>query len=91
MVDDGTAWRAMLGGQFDADGKIPVQIDGGLKCFGHPVGASGLRMLYEAWLQLTGAAGERQLNAPSVALTHNLGGAPSQNACSVCIVGLGGN
>ena len=45
-----------LAGEFDADGRLPVNVDGGLKSFGHPVGASGLRMLYEAWLQLRGEA-----------------------------------
>ncbi|MCC5987393.1 MAG: acetyl-CoA acetyltransferase [Pararhodobacter sp.] len=88
LADSGTAWRAMLDGRFDGDGVQPCQIDGGLKCFGHPVGASGLRMLYEAWLQLTGQAGTRQLRLPSLALTHNLGGAPAQNVSSVTIVGL---
>ncbi|MWD29892.1 acetyl-CoA acetyltransferase [Aquicoccus sp. SCR17] len=88
LAEPGTAWRAMLDGRFGADGAQPCQIDGGLKCFGHPVGASGLRMLYEAWLQLTGQAGPRQLGTASTALTHNLGGAPAQNVCSVTIVGL---
>ena len=87
IVEPGTAWREMLNGRFDADGASPCQIDGGLKCFGHPVGASGLRMLYEAWLQLTGGAGDRQLGSPSRALTHNLGGAPAQNVCSITILG----
>ncbi len=87
LAEPGTAWRAMLDGRFDADGALPCQIDGGLKCFGHPVGASGLRMLYEAWLQLSGRAGPRQLAAPSLALTHNLGGAPAQNVCSITILG----
>ncbi|MGO4837366.1 hypothetical protein AB4144_34470, partial [Rhizobiaceae sp. 2RAB30] len=63
-------------------------VDGGLKCFGHPVGASGLRMIYECWLQLRGKAGVRQLSNPSTALTHNLGGGPAQNVCSVAIFGL---
>lgn len=84
----GQAWRDMLDGRFDRDGAFPVQVDGGLKCFGHPVGASGLRMLFECWLQLTGEAGSRQLDAPSMALTHNLGGGPAQNVCSISIVGL---
>lgn len=88
LAQPGTAWRAMLDGRFDADGAQPCQIDGGLKCFGHPVGASGLRMLYEAWLQLTGQAGARQLGGASSALTHNLGGAPAQNVCSVTVLGL---
>ncbi|MCG5238119.1 acetyl-CoA acetyltransferase [Xanthobacter oligotrophicus] len=87
LADEGTAWKRMLDGAFDVDGAMPCQVDGGLKCFGHPVGASGLRMLYECWLQLTGQAGERQLASPSLALTHNLGGAPAQNVCSITIVG----
>ncbi len=77
----------MLDGFYNADGGIPCQIDGGLKCFGHPIGASGLRMLYEMYLQLLGRAGERQLDDPRIGLTHNLGGFPHQNVCSVSIVG----
>jgi hypothetical protein len=73
---------------YDADGQVPCQIDGGLKCFGHPIGATGLRMLYEMYLQLQGRAGERQLQRdPVFGLTHNLGGFPSQNVSSVTIVG----
>jgi acetyl-CoA C-acetyltransferase len=53
-----------MDGVFDADGAIPCQIDGGLKCFGHPIGASGLRMIYENYLQLLGRAGERQRSKP---------------------------
>ncbi len=77
----------MLDGEFDADGKVPCQIDGGLKCFGHPIGASGLRMLYEVYLQFEGRAGERQLDDPVLGLTHNLGGFPASNVASVSIVG----
>ena len=71
-------------------GRLPCQIDGGLKCFGHPVGASGIRMLYEIYLQLQGRAGPRQLANPSMGLIHNLGGQPSQNVCSVSIIGREG-
>jgi acetyl-CoA C-acetyltransferase len=84
---EGGAVRDVMDGMFDADGRIPCQIDGGLKCFGHPVGASGVRMLYEMYLQLQGRAGARQLGDPRIGLTHNLGGQPSQNVCSVSIVG----
>ena len=56
----GRAVNDVLDGVFDADGAIPCQIDGGLKCFGHPIGASGLRMIYENYLQLLGRAGKRQ-------------------------------
>jgi len=84
---EGGAVKDVMDGFYDSDGKVPCQIDGGLKCFGHPIGASGLRMLYEMYLQLQGRAAERQLADPKIGLTHNLGGAPSQNVCSVCIIG----
>jgi acetyl-CoA C-acetyltransferase len=83
----GGASRDVLGGFYDADGKIPCQIDGGLKCFGHPTGASGLRMVYEMYLQLRHRAGDRQLAAPKLGLTHNLGGRPSANVAAITIVG----
>jgi len=87
---EGQAVRDVLDGVFDADGAVPCQIDGGLKCFGHPIGASGIRMLYEMVLQLQGRAGPRQLNNPTIGLTHNLGGQPSQNVCAISILGLEG-
>jgi acetyl-CoA C-acetyltransferase len=86
---EGGAVKDVMDGFYDHDGKIPCQIDGGLKCFGHPIGASGLRMLYEMYLQMLGRAGPRQRkDAPRFGLTHNLGGFPHQNVCSVSIVGL---
>ena len=66
---------------------IPCQIDGGLKCFGHPIGASGLRMAYEIYLQLLGSAGPAPAREPALGLTHNLGGVPRENISSVAIVG----
>ncbi len=87
---EGRGWRDVLDGFYDADGGVPCQIDGGLKCFGHPIGASGLRMLYEMYLQLQGRAGERQLRDPVLGMTHNLGGAPASNVCSVAIIGREG-
>jgi len=87
LSEEGTAWRDVLDGFYNADGQIPCQIDGGLKCFGHPIGASGLRMLYEMYLQLQGRAGERQLKDPRIGMTHNLGGFPHQNVSSISIVG----
>jgi acetyl-CoA C-acetyltransferase len=67
-----------------------VNPDGGLKSFGHPIGASGLRMLFECWLQLRGEAGERQVRitpGKDRALTHNLGGAPGACVSFVSVVG----
>jgi acetyl-CoA C-acetyltransferase len=85
---EGGAWVDVLEGFYDADGTLPAQIDGGLKCFGHPIGASGLRMLYEIYLQMNGRAGDRQLQKePVLGLTHNLGGSPSANVCSVAVLG----
>ncbi len=88
FADRGTAWKEVLAGTFDLDGDLPVNPDGGLKSFGHPIGASGLRMLFEAWLQLRGEAGERQINnGKKLALTHNLGGAPGECVSFVSVVG----
>ena len=87
FTDPGQSWKDVLAGDFDSDGRLPINPDGGLKSFGHPVGASGLRMLYEPWLQFRGQAGERQLDAPRTALTHNLGGRPGGCVSSVTIVG----
>ena len=86
----GRAIHDVLDGVFDRDGALPVQPDGGLKCFGHPIGASGLRMVYEIYLQIHGRAGERQLKNVDRGLTHNLGGHPHQNVCAVSIVGRHG-
>ncbi len=85
----GTAWKEIQAGVFDLEGELPVNPDGGLKAFGHPVGASGLRMLFEAWLQLRGEAPDdrRIANDRSLALTHNLGGYPGEMVSFVAIVG----
>jgi len=84
----GKARNDIEDGFFTIEGKIPSQPDGGLKCFGHPIGASGLRMLYEMYKQLQGKAGERQIKDPKIGLTHNLGGLPQMNVVSIAIVGL---
>lgn len=87
LSEEGEAVKDILDGRYDADGEIPCQIDGGLKCFGHPIGASGLRMAYEVYTQLSGRAGDRQLKDPRLGLTHNLGGIPNRNITSVSILG----
>ena len=74
-------------GFFHIDGKIPCQADGGLKCFGHPIGASGLRMMYEVYKQLQGKAEDRQIKDPRIGLTHNMGGFPPMNIISISLVG----
>ena len=85
----GQAWKEVLEGSFDLTGDLPVNTDGGLKSFGHPVGASGLRMLYEVWLQLRNEAPpERQITTnKKLGLTHNLGGYPGEMVSFVGIFG----
>jgi len=91
FAERGMGWKEVLAGTFDLDGELPVNPDGGLKSFGHPIGASGLRMLFEAWLQLRHEAPEaRQIesvNTKNKALTHNLGGAPGACVSFVSVVG----
>ena len=91
LCERGTAWKEILAGAFDLDGDLPVNPDGGLKSFGHPVGASGLRMMFEAWLQLRGEAPEERristYGSRDLALTHNLGGYPGEMVSFVSILG----
>ncbi|MBU7572593.1 MAG: acetyl-CoA acetyltransferase [Hydrogenophaga sp.] len=89
ISEPGRAVHDVLDGFYDREGGgVPCQVDGGLKCFGHPIGASGLRMAYEVYNQLQGRAGERQLASPSLGLTHNLGGVPYQGVAAVSLLGL---
>jgi acetyl-CoA C-acetyltransferase len=87
LSEQGRAMFDVLDGQYDADGQVACQLDGGLKCFGHPIGATGLRMAYEMYLQLSEKAGSRQRNNARLGLTHNLGGLPHRNVCSIAIFG----
>ena len=84
----GRAKEDVDSGFFNLDGSIPAQPDGGLKCFGHPIGATGLRMMYELYKQLQGKAGDRQIKDPKLGLTHNMGGGPINSMVSVVIAGL---
>lgn len=92
FADRGFAWKEALAGTFDLDGDLPVNPDGGLKAFGHPIGASGLRMMFECWLQLRGEAPEERRIATlasgrKLGLTHNLGGMPGECVSFVSVVG----
>ncbi len=83
----GEAARDVLSGFFDLDGPLPCQPDGGLKCFGHPIAASGLRMIYEIYNQLMERAGARRVRREGLGLAHNLGGFPSMSVASVALFG----
>jgi acetyl-CoA C-acetyltransferase len=81
----GKAREDIDSGFFARGGGLPVNIDGGLKCFGHPVGASGLRMTYEIYKQLQGKADlpERQVKNPRLGLSHTFGGPPQISAVAI--------
>ncbi len=93
FAERGMAWKEVLTGTYDLNGELPVNPDGGLKSFGHPIGASGLRMLFECWLQLRREAPEdRQISSvteggKTLGMTHNLGGAPGECVSFVSVVG----
>ena len=86
----GEGWSDVLTGKFALTGELPINTDGGLKSFGHPVGASGIRMHYECWLQLRGEAPENRKIPDSdknLGLVHNLGGYPGEMVSFVSILG----
>ena len=83
LCADGEQEALIASGATEIDGKLPINTDGGCLANGEPVGASGLRQIYESVLQLSGDAGDRQVpGQPRVALTH-VYGAPGVSACTV--------
>jgi acetyl-CoA C-acetyltransferase len=85
FCEKGSAKEHIASGVFELTGELPVNTDGGLKTFGHPTGATGVRMIYENVLQLQGRAGARQVKDARLALSHNIGGHPT--ACGIAILG----
>jgi acetyl-CoA C-acetyltransferase len=83
----GKAKEDVESGVFTLSGALPINTDGGLKCFGHPIGASGIRMIYEIYQQLRQKAGKRQVKNPTLGLTHNYGGHPPWGVAAVTIFG----
>jgi acetyl-CoA C-acetyltransferase len=80
---DGEQEALIRGGATEIGGTMPVNTDGGCLANGEPIGASGLRQVYESVLQLRGAAGDRQVpGQPKVAFTH-VYGAPGISSCAV--------
>jgi acetyl-CoA C-acetyltransferase len=84
FIPKGAAKEHIAAGTFELSGELPVNTDGGLKAFGHPTGATGVRMIYENVQQLRGKAGKRQVANANVALSHNIGGHPT--ACGIAII-----
>jgi len=76
-------------GAFTQEGDLPINLSGGLKSFGHPVGASGAREVYEIYNEILGRAQEpsRQLKNVRLGLTHNQGGHPGMFMCGMTVIG----
>ena len=85
----GNAYEDVMSGFYDLKGGgIPCQIDGGLKSFGHPIGASGFRMIYAMYEQLLDRVPEeRKVKNANMGLTHNLGGMPWACVAAISIIG----
>ncbi|KOA18277.1 putative acetyl-CoA acyltransferase [Clostridium homopropionicum DSM 5847] len=83
FFEKGKGGNAVLEGLIARDGKLPINVSGGLKAKGHPIGATGLSMIYEVVTQMRGEAGERQLKNTDIGLTHNLGG-----SAGTCVINI---
>ncbi|CDO30854.1 thiolase family protein [Mycolicibacterium porcinum] len=83
LCEHGRQAELIASGRTELDGTLPVNTDGGCLAMGEPIGASGLRQVYETVLQLRGDAGQRQVRGqPAVGFTH-VYGAPGVSACTV--------
>ena len=83
FFEKGHGPRAVLDGQTARDGRIPINVSGGLKAKGHPIGATGLSQVFEVVTQIRGEAGERQVKNAEIGLNHNLGG-----TAATCLVNI---
>ena len=85
FTDSGKTWQAIEEGAFNIGGPLPVNASGGLMGSGHPVGATGVRMLLDAYKQVTYKAGDYQIGGAKNIMTFNLGG--SATTCASFILG----
>lgn len=83
LTAKGQGFRALEEGVVYRDGKLPINVSGGLKAKGHPVGATGVSMHAIAYKQLTGTAGEMQLTTADLGLIFNMGGSAVANYTSI--------
>jgi acetyl-CoA C-acetyltransferase len=92
FCERGTAKYDIEAGTFALDGEVAFNAGGGLKSFGHPIGASGIREVYEIYKQVQGKAEEpsRQLKNVELGIAHNQGGHPGTFMCSMGIFGVPG-
>jgi acetyl-CoA C-acetyltransferase len=82
----GEGYKAVEEGLTRLDGPKPINTSGGLKCKGHPVGATGISQIYEIWTQLRNKAGKRQVPIKDLRIggAHNLGG--TGGTCTLTIL-----
>jgi acetyl-CoA C-acetyltransferase len=83
LAAPGQGWRVAREGASSRGGRLPVNLSGGLKAKGHPLGATGVSQHVMAAMQLTGDAGEMQLEGASLAGVFNMGGAAVANYVSI--------
>jgi acetyl-CoA C-acetyltransferase len=79
----GESWKAVEDGTIALGGKLPVNPSGGLIGLGHPVGATGVRMTLDAWRQVTGNAGDYQVEGAKNFATFNVGGSATTSVSFV--------
>ena len=89
FCEKGHAKEDIEAGTFTQEGELPVNLGGGLKSFGHPIGASGVREIYEMYKQFQGKVEypSRQLKNFRLGLAHNQGGCPGKFQCGILIIG----
>jgi acetyl-CoA C-acetyltransferase len=79
LTAPGEGWKAVEDGRIQFGGSLPVNASGGLIGLGHPVGATGVRMVFDAWRQTAGQAGEMQIAGARTMATYNVGGSGTAN------------
>ena len=87
ITGPGDSWKAIDSGDLEIGGRIPVNPSGGLIGGGHPVGATGVRMMLDAYKQVTDQAGDYQVEGARTVATLNIGG--STTTCAGFVVGSG--
>jgi len=87
LTEPGKSWQAIEAGRITPDGDFPINASGGLIGLGHPVGATGVRMVLDCARQVTGQAGDYQLTRAENMITFNVGG--STTTCASFVVGVG--
>ena len=87
ITEPGESWKAVENGELERDGAIPVNPSGGLIGVGHPVGATGVRMLHDAARQVTGQAGDCQVDGARTFATLNIGGSLTTTVSFVVAAG----